>query len=107
MIHLPAPCSVEERYDTSQKEVQNWLCRIVHMIQTEEIVFPVLFHCTHGRDRTGTVILALLLIMDIPLDKIKQDFLRTEGASDRLNLFMLAHKGITAKGVKQYFRHSK
>lgn len=105
MIHLPAPCSVEERYDTSQKDVQNWLCRIVKMIEEEEIEFPVLFHCTHGRDRTGTVVLALLLIVGIELGKIQQDFLRTEGANDRMSLFMLAYKGITARGVDNYFRH--
>ena len=48
---MSPPNTVEERYDTSQKEVQQWLRKIVKGIETEEITFPILVHCNHGRDR--------------------------------------------------------
>ena len=50
-VHMPPPGTVEERYDTSQKEVQEWLRKIIKGIETEEITFPILVHCNHGRDR--------------------------------------------------------
>ncbi|KAL8656653.1 MAG: hypothetical protein Q9210_000085 [Variospora velana] len=41
--------------------------------------YPVLFHCTSGKDRTGLIAFMLLLILDIPLDVISADYLASEG----------------------------
>ncbi|KAL9021377.1 MAG: hypothetical protein Q9185_001385 [Variospora sp. 1 TL-2023] len=41
--------------------------------------YPVLFHCTSGKDRTGLIAFTLLLILDIPLDVISADYLASEG----------------------------
>lgn len=41
--------------------------------------FPVFFHCTSGKDRTGLVTLILLLILEVPLDIISVDYMASEG----------------------------
>jgi len=105
MLDRPAPRSVEERYDTTEPAVQKWLQQIVKEIEEGVIKFPVLIHCVHGRDRTGVVIAALLLILDIPVEKIIEDFLRTEGAKERLHLIRMSIRGIQSKGLDAYFRH--
>lgn len=33
---------------------------------TEEKNYPVLVHCIHGKDRTGLIIMLLLLLCDVP-----------------------------------------
>lgn len=40
--------------------------------------FPIIIHCTQGKDRTGLVIIVLLLLLDTPLDAISSDYLASE-----------------------------
>ncbi|GAO17016.1 hypothetical protein UVI_02022090 [Ustilaginoidea virens] len=46
---------------------------------------PALVHCTQGKDRTGLIIILILMILDIPTDAIEHDYLLTDAAleSDR------------------------
>jgi protein-tyrosine phosphatase len=37
---------------------------------------PSLIHCAHGKDRTGVVIMLLLLICDTPHEAIVQDYIQ-------------------------------
>lgn len=37
---------------------------------------PALVHCAHGKDRTGVVIMLLLLLCDVPHDAIVQDYVQ-------------------------------
>lgn len=41
--------------------------------------YPVFFHCTSGKDRTGLVAFLLLLVLEIPLDVISVDYSASEG----------------------------
>lgn len=38
---------------------------------------PALFHCTAGKDRTGWASAALLLLLGVPYDSVRQDYLLT------------------------------
>ncbi|KAK4698041.1 protein-tyrosine phosphatase, partial [Lecanoromycetidae sp. Uapishka_2] len=40
--------------------------------------YPTLIHCTQGKDRTGLVILLVLLLLEIPLDAISTDYMASE-----------------------------
>jgi hypothetical protein len=41
---------------------------------------PSLIHCAHGKDRTGVVIMLLLLICDTPHEAIVQDYIQVNGS---------------------------
>ncbi|KXL48784.1 hypothetical protein M433DRAFT_6112 [Acidomyces richmondensis BFW] len=40
--------------------------------------YPVMVHCTQGKDRTGLVIALVLLLLHVPLRAIEADYLRSE-----------------------------
>ena len=40
--------------------------------------YPILVHCTQGKDRTGLVIVLLLLLLKVPMDCIILDYLASE-----------------------------
>ncbi|XRM41707.1 hypothetical protein ABZX51_004956 [Aspergillus tubingensis] len=44
-------------------------------------VYPILIHCTQGKDRTGLIILLLLLLVAdvVPEEVMREDYLRSEG----------------------------
>lgn len=40
--------------------------------------YPIIIHCTQGKDRTGLIIILLLLLLYTPLDAISSDYLASE-----------------------------
>ena len=50
----------------------------VFSILADEEKYPVLVHCTQGKDRTGLIIMLVLLLCEIPLDIIAIDYLASE-----------------------------
>ena len=40
--------------------------------------YPALIHCTQGKDRTGLLVLLVLLLCEVPLSAIKADYLASE-----------------------------
>lgn len=40
--------------------------------------YPVLVHCTQGKDRTGLVVLLVSMLMDVPLEAIEKDYRLSE-----------------------------
>ncbi|KAI2872827.1 hypothetical protein CBS63078_10644 [Aspergillus niger] len=47
----------------------------------EDSAYPVLIHCTQGKDRTGLIVLLLLLLVAdvVPEEAMREDYLRSEG----------------------------
>jgi protein-tyrosine phosphatase len=68
-----------EKYDTPTREVRMWLNKIVQLFEDDGLKFPVLIHCTSGKDRTGVVIAALLKIAAIPDQVIVEEYLLSSG----------------------------
>lgn len=40
--------------------------------------YPIMAHCTQGKDRTGLIILVLLLLLEIPVEAISKDYVMSE-----------------------------
>lgn len=47
-------------------------------VMAESRNYPLLIHCTQGKDRTGLSILLLLLLLKVPLGAISADYLSSE-----------------------------
>lgn len=47
-------------------------------VLAEERNWPVMIHCTQGKDRTGLIVMLLLFLLDVDLTAIEQDYLRSE-----------------------------
>lgn len=47
-------------------------------VLADEASFPVLVHCTQGKDRTGVTVLLVLLLLGAPLDAVDQDYMLSE-----------------------------
>jgi protein-tyrosine phosphatase len=47
-------------------------------IFAEPISYPILIHCTQGKDRTGLIITILLLLLDVPVEAIDFDYRMSE-----------------------------
>ena len=83
--HLPAsyahfPASNDlEKYETSNREVRSWLNDVVAFFSQSDTQFPVLIHCTSGKDRTGVVVAALLTIAGIDRSMIVEEYLLSDG----------------------------
>lgn len=48
-------------------------------IMMKEDNFPCIIHCTHGKDRTGVIIMLLLLLCNVGTEAIEEDYAKSEG----------------------------
>lgn len=76
--HFPASNDLD-KYDTSNREVRGWLNEVVSFFGDPGTQFPVLIHCTSGKDRTGIVVAALLTIVGIDRSMITDEYLLSDG----------------------------
>jgi protein-tyrosine phosphatase len=77
-VHFPASNDLE-KYETSNREVRRWLNNVVSFFSKPDTHFPVLIHCTSGKDRTGVVVAALLTIVGIDRSMIIEEYLLSDG----------------------------
>lgn len=68
-----------EKYNTFDPIVRQWLNDIFTCLMVKVERFPVLFHCTSGKDRTGVVIASLLSILKLDRELIIQEYLWSDG----------------------------
>lgn len=47
---------------------------------SDESAYPVLVHCTQGKDRTGITVLLVLLVCGVDLSAVTADYVKSEGA---------------------------
>lgn len=81
--HFPMDNKIE-KYHTGKNEVRRWLNDIIQLFEDKALKYPVLVHCLSGKDRTGIVIAALLLICGIDRETITEEYLLSEGKVDRV-----------------------
>ena len=58
---------------TSTSELRS----ILHLLAEDK--YPILIHCTQGKDRTGLVVLLVLLVLEVPVADIVADYRASEG----------------------------
>ncbi|GAB5528033.1 MAG: hypothetical protein Roseis2KO_59050 [Roseivirga sp.] len=80
--HFPMDNKIE-KYHTDKKEVRRWLNDIIRLFENPDLKYPVLVHCLSGKDRTGIVIAALLVICGIDRKTITEEYLLSEGKVDK------------------------
>lgn len=78
VIHRPAENSLE-KYNTADRRVRRWLNEVVAVFVDETLPYPVLMHCTSGKDRTGIAVAALLLVLSVPEASIVEEYLLSDG----------------------------
>ena len=59
--------------DHSQQEIKQ-----VFDVLTDESAYPIMVHCTQGKDRTGLIVLLVLLLCGVTQDAMSQDYVMTE-----------------------------
>ena len=72
-----------EKYNTADPQVRRWLNDVLDCVATSVERFPLLFHCTSGKDRTGVVIAAILAILNVDRELIVKEYLWSEGEVER------------------------
>ncbi|WP_299216772.1 tyrosine-protein phosphatase [uncultured Dokdonia sp.] len=100
-FHFPMSNKIE-KYDTTQKEVRTWLNRIIGTFENSALPYPVLIHCLSGKDRTGIVIVAILLILGIDKKLIIEEYLLSDGDVDK----DLIAKSIEGMGILENYFNS-
>lgn len=98
-FHFPMSNKIE-KYDTTQKEVRVWLNQIIKEFENPDLKYPILIHCLSGKDRTGIVIAAILLILGIDKKIIIEEYLLSDGEV-KPELIMQAITGMQV--VEKYF----
>jgi len=68
----------QETYHTTDPLVRHWLNKVFAYIAKVER-FPILLHCSSGKDRTGIVVAALLHCLEIDRELVVQEYLLSEG----------------------------
>jgi len=79
-LHIPADNTLEV-YDTADRECAKWIATVLKAMANAST--PILIHCRSGRDRTGVVVAAALLVLGVSLDFVRQDFAVSSGAESR------------------------
>lgn len=59
--------------DYSKAEIRHFFS-----VMADEEKYPIMMHCTQGKDRTGLLILLILLLLDVPKEAIQTDYMATE-----------------------------
>ncbi|MDC3960688.1 tyrosine-protein phosphatase [Polyangium jinanense] len=79
--HVSIPNSYE-KYDTTDATVRRWLNAVAQAV-CEAPAFPVMLHCTSGKDRTGVAVALLLTALGAPRAIIVEEYLLSDGEVER------------------------
>jgi len=103
LFHEPAANSLD-KYNTADKDVQTWIQTVVAVFAREDVSFPILVHCRSGKDRTGVIVAALLLLLEVPQRFVVKEFLLSSGAAEK-NICLAIQGFEKAGGIRAYLSH--
>jgi protein-tyrosine phosphatase len=101
--HFPLSNEID-KYDASNVLVHTWLKEMMAMMCSAHLEYPIFFHCSAGKDRTGVVIAAMLKVLDIPDKWIIEEYMLSEG---RMNSNLIIRTLGHLSTPKQYFSERK
>lgn len=52
--------------------------KAVCMLFADEAAYPIMIHCTQGKDRTGLAIVLILMLLEVPVQAIATDYVASE-----------------------------
>lgn len=52
--------------------------KAVCVLFADETAYPIMIHCTQGKDRTGLAIVLMLLLLEVPVQAIAADYVASE-----------------------------
>lgn len=67
--------AVYKQFVTDEQSIQAYQSLIRTLLRSEGQ--PVLWHCTAGKDRTGFAAAIILLLLDVPLEVIMEDYMKS------------------------------
>lgn len=59
--------------DYSKTEIKQ-----IFEILSDESAYPLMLHCTQGKDRTGLIVILVLLLLEVPVSSVSADYLASE-----------------------------
>lgn len=71
----------------------------------DPLQYPILIHCTQGKDRTGIIVALLLLMLDVPRATISEDYMLTDKLVDaqaklrEMERYLDDYKGSVPAGI--------
>lgn len=92
-IHLPATDTLDN-YLTQNHRIQLWINQVLSAMCFRS-EWPLLLHCTAGKDRTGVVVATLLKALEIEDNVIKEEYTLSDGIKDS------AYIDIALAGINQ------
>ena len=85
--------------DEYLKKVSEIIKKIINLKDEE---YPVIFHCTEGKDRTGIITVILYLILGVEKEKIIEDYLYTNKVNKKkANFFYFISRWIKGNNKKK------
>ncbi|KAJ3783524.1 protein-tyrosine phosphatase-like protein [Lentinula aff. detonsa] len=63
--------------------------RDLFLLYLDPQAYPVLVHCTQGKDRSGLIIMLILFVLRIPLKFVKADYVLSNQGLDRVRASMI------------------
>jgi protein-tyrosine phosphatase len=74
-----------DRYVTGDPEVRRWLTDVALTVAAG-VEYPLFVHCNSGKDRTGVVTACFLLILEVPVPVIVEEYLLSEGGVEERSI---------------------
>ena len=52
--------------------------KTIFTLFADETEYPIMIHCTQGKDRTGLAVVVMLLLLEVPVQAIAADYVASE-----------------------------